>query len=136
MRAPLPLPHTPVPVPGQPAGRRASARVRLGLPARLELLTGTFTCRLDDISQSGAKIAMAANLPPVGASAVLMINGIEGFGEVVWQRGQFLGMQFDEPLPLASVVALRQLRDDFDRRVEESQRRDAEEFVRGRRNML
>lgn len=123
---PPPQPHV------YPAGRRQAARVRLGIPATVILLGGTYACRLDDLSQTGARVAMTAPLPAPGADAVLTVNRMEMFGTVRWARSQRFGIQFDERLPLERVVAIRHFSDDYAAWAEEQQRRAAREYVQGR----
>ena len=101
-------------------GRRADARVRLHLPARLVLLTGTMACILEDLSVTGAAVIVQDALPAPGASAILQCQHIEAFGQVRWARHGRCGLMFDDKLPLAQVVALRHVADTFE--VSERQR--------------
>ncbi|MEO0030891.1 MAG: hypothetical protein RIS94_649 [Pseudomonadota bacterium] len=123
--------HPPLPMP-YPAGRRQASRLRLGIPAKVILLGGTFDCRLDDLSQSGARIAIAAAMPTPGSDAVLTVNGIEAFGMVRWARMQRFGVEFDAPLPLEQVVAIRHFADNYAAHAQEQQLRVAREYVQGR----
>ncbi|MCH7630009.1 MAG: PilZ domain-containing protein [Proteobacteria bacterium] len=132
MSAPFVPPHSPT---GQSqTGRRADARVRLGpgLPCTLVTLRGTMMGRVEDVSRTGARIALAGT-PPLGAEGVLTIQDVETFGEVVWHRAGRVGFRFDEKLPLESVVRLRHFADDYDGHEEQRRLRIAQEFVTGRR---
>lgn len=107
--------------------------MRLGLPGRVILITGHEPCQLENLSRTGARISLAHDAPAVGDSAVLMIEGIEAFGEVVWRRGTAFGLLFEEPVAEADVVRLRAIHDHFESLELESRRRRAREFVSGRR---
>jgi len=107
--------------------------VRLGLPGKVILVTGHEPCQLDDLSQTGACVTVAKEAPPVGDSAVLMVNGVEAFGTVVWRRGARFGLCFDEPVAKDDVVRLRAIHDHFESLENDRQLRHAREFVQGRR---
>jgi PilZ domain len=92
-------------------GRRATPRVRLYMAAQVILLEGRRNCLLDDLSQAGARVTIAAKLPPPGAGVVLRAKGLEVFGTVVWSHGACFGLVFEEPLPLHEVVNLRHYSD-------------------------
>ena len=85
--------------------------MRLGVPAKVQFLSGLKSCRLDNLSQSGARILLAERAPPVGASGLLKVCATEAFGQVIWSRGMECGMQFDERLPLNEVVNVRHFSD-------------------------
>ena len=115
-------------------GRRADPRVRLGagLPCSLVTLHGTMAGRIEDVSRTGARIALSGT-PPLGAEGVLTINNMEAFGEVVWHRAGRVGFRFDEKLPLESVVRLRHFAAAIDGHEQQRRLRIAQEFVTGRR---
>ena len=118
---------------GQRPGRREAARVRLALPAKVILVTGHEHCQLDDLSETGARITLGREAPPAGHSAVLMVDGIEAFGAVVWRRGGQFGLCFDQPMPKSDVIRLRTLHDFHESLEHENSRRRARDFVQGRR---
>lgn len=120
--------------PSRQTGRRADARVRLGLgiPCSLVLLGETVEGRLEDISRTGARIALV-NHVAMGSEGVLTVQGVETFGEVVWFRAGRIGFQFDEKLALDSVVRLRHFADSFHDYERRRRERMAQEFVQGRR---
>ena len=128
--------NTPLTPPGQTgfsAGRRTAARVRLSLPGKVILVTGHDHCQLDDLSQTGACITVGGPAPQIGNSVVMMVQGVEGFGSVVWRRNSCFGMMFDEPIAKKDVVLLRAIHDHFQSLEIEQNRRRAREFVQGRR---
>jgi hypothetical protein len=92
-------------------GRRAMPRMRLCIPAQVQLLCGRENCQLDDVSQTGASVTLAGHMPQPGATAVLTAKGLDVFGTVVWSEGARFGIAFDEPLPLHEVVNLRHFAD-------------------------
>ncbi|BEV01718.1 PilZ domain-containing protein [Novosphingobium olei] len=116
------------------AGRRADSRLRLGagLPCRLVLLSGTLTGRVEDISATGARIAVAA-IVASGSEGVLEVNGVEAFGEIVWCRSGRVGFHFEEKLALEQLVRLRHFSDGFGEHERMRRERIAHEFVTGRR---
>lgn len=118
------------------AGRRRASRLRLGIPAVVVLVTGQFRCRLDNLSQSGARLALGDATPVIGASALLKINGIEGLGTIVWTSGPRFGLAFDEPLTLDEVVSVRHFAEAYARLEAQKQLRNARDFVQGRRSSV
>ena len=107
--------------------------MRLALPARIILISGHKPCILQDLSQTGARIAVDEAAPPVGGDVVLMVEGVEAFGIIKWRRGTQFGVQFDEPMLLDDVVRLRSRHDHFAEINHAQQRRRAQEFVTGRK---
>lgn len=95
----------------QITGRRTKPRVRLHIPAHVILLQGLVNCQLDDLSQTGARVTIAARLPGIGAGVVLQTNRLDVFGTVVWSQGACFGIAFEEPLPLHEVVNERHFAD-------------------------
>jgi hypothetical protein len=89
------------------AGRRKQARLRVGIPARLETVHGTKTVELLNLSQTGAKIDLA-QCTKVG-EAILRWLSFEAMGNIVWQDGEQLGVTFDEPLTADAILATRNL---------------------------
>ena len=117
----------------QVPGRRQAARVRLALPAKVILVTGHQPCQLDDLSQTGAKITVDQIPPPLGDDAVLMVNGVEAFGTVIWRRGNSFGLCFEDAMPMADVVRLRGFNDHQQALEQQNRLRHAREFVQGRK---
>ncbi len=116
-----------------PIGRRKTARVRLALPGKAVLITGHEPCRFEDLSQTGACATVAGMAPPIGDDVVLIAQGVEVFGKVVWRQGSRFGVSFDRPLAKAQVVRLRTIHDHFQMLEKQQSMRRARDFVQGRR---
>lgn len=108
--------------------------MRLRIPATIILLSGRYACRLDDLSQSGARITIEA-VPPPRASGVLVVNGFEAFGEVVWSSTGRAGLAFDEPMPLDQVIAIRHFADSYADHEQKARERMVRDFVQGRQRL-
>ena len=106
-------------------------RVRLGIPAKVQLLHGLENCLLDDLSQTGARVTLAGSLPGPGAGVVVKAAGLDVFGNVVWSNGARFGIVFEEPLPLHHVVNVRHLADSYAEHEAAQMRRNARMFVQG-----
>lgn len=119
-----------------PQGRRGDPRVRLHLPARLILLTGTEHCILEDLSVTGAAIIPEEGLPQVGASAILQCEHIEAFGVVRWARYGRCGLMFEEKLQLAQVVSMRHFADNFEAHERERHKQRAHAWVMGKSRIV
>lgn len=88
------------------APRRAYSRLRLGMSAQLETLDGRQRVRLIDLSQGGAHVIMSQ--PGDVRQAVLTWLRFEAFGIVARRDGAHIGLEFDKPLALATLVETRQ----------------------------
>lgn len=86
--------------------RRRHARLRLGIPARLETLDGRQNVRLLDLSHGGAQIVMENDAKV--REGVLTWMRFDTFCVPAWQEGEYVGLEFDRPL---SVECLRATRD-------------------------
>ena len=111
--------------------RRAEARVRLHIPARLILMTGVQQCMLEDLSVTGAALIPQDSLPQIGASGILQSDNLEAFGTIQWARFGRCGVMFDERLPLANVIALRHFADAYEQNARENFRARARAWVQG-----
>lgn len=89
-------------------GRRASARLRLRLPAELITLEGQGPAVLENISATGARISSQFALRP-GASCILRLPRLELFADVAWCAHGRLGLNFERPLSQDRLIALRNL---------------------------
>ena len=89
-------------------GRRGQPRATVNLPVTIATLDGNKRIELLEVSLDGARLEGAA-LPHVGKNAVLMCGAVEAFGTVVWATDNRCGMQFDEPIGLSELVALRRV---------------------------
>lgn len=85
--------------------RREHARLRLGIPARLETLEGRQQVRLVDLSHGGAQIVLENDAPV--REGVLSWMRFETFGIAAWQDGESVGLTFDRPLSRECLVATR-----------------------------
>jgi xanthine dehydrogenase iron-sulfur cluster and FAD-binding subunit A len=112
--------------------RRSDSRVRLDVPAKLQLLSGLKSCRLVNLSRRGARVLLAERAPIVGASGVLKICGFEAFGDVIWSRASECGLRFDASLPLEKVVTVRHFSDRQSELDAAQQRTMVRNFVQGR----
>lgn len=116
-------------------GRRSAARLRMGIPATLLLLTGTHRGTLLDLSCTGARLLIEPILR-VGADAVLQAPGFEAFGTLVWCEQGRVGMRFDRPLREDWMIAMRDYIDTFPERTRETMLRSAREWVSGSDRLL
>ena len=86
-------------------GQRHSARLSLSVRGRLSNERGTQMVELVDLSETGARLALAAALPL--AEARLEWLDFAAPGRVVWQDKRLCGLQFDKPVPLEWVARTR-----------------------------
>jgi len=91
-------------------GRRGSSRLRLALPAMVDLVGGVRRCILADISLTGARVELA-DAPKPGEFGVLQIGSLEAFGMIVWSGPEGCGFRFDEKISERDLVLLRQAED-------------------------
>lgn len=119
-------------------GRRAFARLRLAIPARLLATHATGTCVLLDLSRTGARIGLAEPLPP-GDMLYLRLAGFEVFAEVVWRElgegGGINGLTFDEPLDEDAVINVRRFAEGFEQREREALRETVRSWVNGQNTL-
>lgn len=115
-------------------GRRAFARLRLAIPARLLATHATGTCVLLDLSRTGARIGLAEPLP-TGDMLYLRLAGFEVFAEVVWREvgigGGVNGLAFDEPLMEEAVINVRRFAEGFEQRERDALREQVRGWVNG-----
>ena len=76
------------------SNRRSAARGRVGLPARLETVTGLRPVILQNVSASGAMIE-ARDLPAVGKDVIIKCGNLDVLTIVIlgWQRPLRLGLR-------------------------------------------
>ncbi|WP_073975916.1 PilZ domain-containing protein [Erythrobacter donghaensis] len=119
-------------------GRRASARLRLAIPARFVSVAATQACILLDVSRSGARIALARPVP-CRQSGYVAVGLLELFGVVVREeragadkgRGGINAVAFDEPISEADVLAIRRYAEDFELRERHALRDQVRRWVAG-----
>ena len=85
--------------------RRGYARLRLGIAAQLQTLDGVQKVRLVNLSQGGAHVILS-RIEPI-RQAFLSWLGFEAFGDIVWRRGEHVGIRFDRLLPIGHLVETR-----------------------------
>ena len=86
--------------------RRQRPRLRVGISARLETLSGVCDVQLLDLSQTGARLQTLR--PNPGRSVILRWLDFEAYGDVVWEASGLLGMKFDPPLTSEIILATRE----------------------------
>lgn len=86
--------------------RRRFIRAATVLKARLLTKAGSMDGTVLDASLNGVKVWTAGNIP-VGSPITLVLAGSVYFGgEVVWRRGETLGICFhDDPEKVATIMA-------------------------------
>jgi hypothetical protein len=94
-------------------GRRAAARLRLSIPARLVTLADTRRCILVDISRTGAQISLAKPLAE-GEAAFLRFAATEVFVGVVRAAKGLNGLEFDGELSDADILAVRRYAENYE----------------------
>ena len=87
------------------APRRGKSRLRLGIPAVLLTTDGRGPISLLDLSETGAKILLASEMPVV--CGFLRWMHYEAFCIVVWQDGALAGLQFEYPIDRDWVIDTR-----------------------------
>lgn len=97
--------------------------------ARLITIHGTTSGLLVDLSLTGARVRLSRKVPATG-DAMLQWDGHEAFGMIVWVNDCECGVLFDEPLPEAILLGMRDAEAFPDER--EQTRTAAAVFVSGR----
>lgn len=93
-------------------GKRADARLRLHLPARLILATRSSPCVLENVSRTGARLVVERP-PHLAEFGQIRSEFLDHFFETVWRDGNRVGIAFDEPLSGRILVGLREMHDNF-----------------------
>jgi hypothetical protein len=124
-------PRTVLPGFGATEGRRSNARARLNIPARVVLLDGYCGCTVENLSRKGARIVCEWELRR-GDQGILQRDGLDQFFTVQWVRDGACGLNFEDPVPDESIVALRQVADNFEHHTTERMRDLGREWVEGR----
>lgn len=117
------------PLPEDHAEPRTYGRLPLGIAAHLDTIHGRKAVRLVDLSQGGAKIVLPIDIPI--RDCVLTWLEFEAFCSAVWHDGPRLGLTFEEPLPLATLVATRNVAPSIIRAESLSVETAARAWVRG-----
>lgn len=112
-------------------GRRAAARLRLSIPAKLTTITETRNCIMLDLSRSGAQIGLEKPMD-AGEAGFLRFAGFEVFGCVVRKGTGLNGLEFDVPLSDDDVLVVRQFAEAFEKGARDALRDEARAWVMGR----
>ena len=90
-------------------GKRAAPRVRSSLPARVETIDGEQNAILENVSRTGARLAMPGLRQ--GQRLIMTCGSLDCFGVVQWSDGACIGLAFDDPLSDDQVVEVRRATD-------------------------
>ncbi|MEM9501014.1 MAG: PilZ domain-containing protein [Pseudomonadota bacterium] len=112
-------------------GRRAAARLRLSIPARLLTVCETQRCVLLDLSRNGARVGLRRPLE-VGDAGFLLFADFELFGGVVRSAKGINGLEFDVRLSDDDVLKVRRLADGYAFDERRALRAEVREWVEGR----
>jgi hypothetical protein len=86
-------------------GARGTDRYALLLrPAKLVSTKGEFLCLLRDVSEGGAKVQLFHPLPTVQQVALQLANSESYSARPVWERGNHMGLRFDEPVDVKRLI--------------------------------
>ena len=111
--------------------RRKKPRLRLGVKAEIITLDGREEVLLQDLSLTGAKFHRNGNRP--FDKGLLRWMRYETYGEVVWQRGSWVGIQFDRPISKEVLLATRAATPRLVQEARSETERYARDIVLGRR---
>ncbi len=109
---------------------RSFGRLPLGIAAHLETIHGRKAVRLVDLSQGGAHIILPADMQI--RDCVLIWLDFEAFCGSAWRKGEHLGLTFEEPLPIATLVATRNVAPSIIREQSLSAETAARDWVQGK----
>ncbi len=98
--------------------RRGRSRLKTCLGAEVLSLAGSLGAELIDLSLTGAKLKIVHRRRVVEGirpreTVVLTWAGFEAMGNVVWVRGDFLGVVFDGIVSPQVLIATRDLSDEL-----------------------
>ena len=79
-----------------PGGRRVSGREQVMLSAAMLSVGASRTAIVRDVSRSGLKLEVKVPLK-VGQDIWLKLHPHDVFGRVAWVKGNFCGIELDEP---------------------------------------
>ena len=113
-----------------PQPRRAASRLRLHLPARLTFVGRRSSCLIENISQSGAQL-IVDGAPRRGEEGQLKCKNLFAFFRTVWSAGNLIGVEFDETIPLQTILELRRINDAYSDFQRMEVRRTARRWVAG-----
>ena len=109
--------------------RRQNSRLLLGIEAEFIGMDGPEAVMLQDLSATGAKLQFAQ--PHSHRQGFLRWMRYEVFGDIVWIKGAWCGIQFDRPISQACLLDTRSAAPGLIQDAKNSTYRDAEAFVKG-----
>jgi hypothetical protein len=89
-------------------GNARSPRRRVLLTGMFHSLTSSHRASVRNLSVSGAAIECDVPLK-VGAEGVLQAGQLDALCRVIWSRGKYYGLAFDQPLPNCLVLELHRV---------------------------
>nr|WP_298895534.1 PilZ domain-containing protein [uncultured Altererythrobacter sp.] len=113
-----------------PRPRRAASRLRLHLPAHLTFIGRRSACLIENISQTGAQLVVDG-APRRGEEGQLKCESLLAFFHTVWSAGNLIGVEFDETIPLQTILELRRINDAYSEFQRMEVRRAARRWVAG-----
>lgn len=99
-------------------GRRGRSRLKTCVTANVMSLFGSLAAELQDISLTGAHLKitnprMVSEPIKPGHSLLVCWGAFEAMGKVVWVEGESLGVEFDEIVTPATLIATRDMSDEL-----------------------
>ena len=85
--------------------RRRSARFVIDIPVTLRTVTGDRQCRMENISDKGAKLEID-NPPKDGADCWLVLGEEEIYCQVIWSNESACGIQFERAISENRLIAI------------------------------
>jgi hypothetical protein len=111
-------------------GRRTAPRLRLSLPGQLVAIDRVQTCILLNLSRTGAQVAVLEAMRE-GEGAILRCGVIDHFAIVTRSEFGLNAIAFEEPLPNAVVLDIRQYHENFEERERRALIETARRWVTG-----
>ena len=87
-------------------GRRAQPRAPILLSGSVDAIAGRKRVSLLEVSLEGARLE-GTDLPAAGRDVVLKCGPVDAFGAVIWATSTRRGVQFDRPISMQELLALR-----------------------------
>lgn len=84
--------------------RRRHHRIEVGQRLLLISVASRIDGELCDISQTGARVSLSSAPPLRGRDVLLRWGGHEIFGQVMWSRGNEVGVAFHKPISLEELI--------------------------------
>lgn len=88
-------------------GRRDGERSQVGLPTEVTSLTTRHRALLIDISSTGARVRID-DPPSMGSEVFMNLGHRQLFARIVWRRGEWCGLRFDQELQALDVHSVKQ----------------------------